>query len=185
MMNGSEMPRSPRWDRHRTLAVLAALWLGLAAPAAAAARVGGDPGVCDQVQVPTGSQLAFHTYARGVQIYHWNGAAWVFDGPAAVLYADAQGQGQVGIHYSGPTWQTVSDGKVVGTLLQKCTPNPDAIAWLLLGAASDGPGVFQGVNLIQRLNTTGGNPPAAPGTSVGEVARVPYTAEYFFYRAPN
>jgi len=36
---------------------------------------------------------------------------------------------------------------------------------------------------IQRINTVGGNAPAAPGTVVGEEANVPYTAEYLFYRA--
>ena len=39
------------------------------------------------------------------------------------------------------------------------------------------------MTFIQRVNTTGGIAPAAPGTTVGEEARVPYTAEYFFYRA--
>ena len=35
---------------------------------------------------------------------------------------------------------------------------------------------------IQRLNTVGGTMPATPGTTVGEIARVPYTAEYYFYK---
>jgi hypothetical protein len=34
------------------------------------------------------------------------------------------------------------------------------------------------------VNTTGGKAPAVAGT-VGQVVRVPYTAEYFFYRAAN
>src|SRR5262249_49113230 len=37
---------------------------------------------------------------------------------------------------------------------------------------------------IQRVNTVGGKAPTAPG-DVGEVVRVPYTAEYFFYRADH
>ena len=36
---------------------------------------------------------------------------------------------------------------------------------------------------IQRVNTVGGKAPTAPGDYVGELVRVPYTAEYFFYRA--
>ena len=36
---------------------------------------------------------------------------------------------------------------------------------------------------IQRVNTVGGNAPTDPGDFVGEVVEVPYTAEYYFYRA--
>ncbi len=50
---------------------------------------------------------------------------------------------------------------------------------------TDGPGIFRRVAFIQRVNTTGGTAPAAPGTTVGEEARVPYTAEYYFYRAAH
>jgi len=39
------------------------------------------------------------------------------------------------------------------------------------------------VTFIQRVNTVGGNAPAAAGTFVGEETRVPYSAEYLFYRA--
>jgi hypothetical protein len=39
------------------------------------------------------------------------------------------------------------------------------------------------VTFIQRVNTVGGNAPTDPGNFPGEVTRVPYTADYFFYRA--
>lgn len=186
MMNSGRRARTLRlYPLVRMLATLALLLLTLVAPAAA------DPGktnraalgVCESLQVPAGSQLAFHVYAEGVQIYHWSGTKWIFDGPAAVLFANAGGTGKVGIHYSGPTWLSVSGGKVVGTLIRPCTPDPDAIPWLLLGAVSDGPGVFRGIKFIRRVNTEGGNAPADAGNITGEVARVPYRAEYFFYRA--
>ena len=68
-------------------------------------------------------------------------------------------------------------------VLKRCTPDPTAIAWLLLEAAlSEGPGIFHKVTFIQRVNTVGGTAPSEPGAFVGEVARVPYTTEYFFYR---
>jgi hypothetical protein len=74
---------------------------------------------------------------------------------------------------------------VVGTVVKRCTPNPAAIPWLLLDAVStEGPGIFHRVTHIQRVNTVGGNAPANPGSVTGEEARVPYTAEYFFYRGP-
>ena len=61
-----------------------------------------------------------------------------------------------------------------------------AAAALLAGCASavsEGPGVFQRVSLIHRVNTVGGIAPSYSGNSVGEEARVPYTIEYVFYRA--
>ena len=73
---------------------------------------------------------------------------------------------------------------MVGTVLERCTPDPDAIPWLKLETvSSEGPGIFDGVTFIQRLYTVGGKAPAAPGDFPGEVVRVPYTAEYYFYRA--
>jgi hypothetical protein len=48
-----------------------------------------------------------------------------------------------------------------------------------------GPGIFARTTYIQRVNTKGGLAPTAPGTSIGAIAEVPYTAEYYFYRARN
>lgn len=142
-----------------------------------------DLGACDSLRVPTGNKVAFRAFAKGVQIYRWSGTSWIFVEPSATLSADAQGKSTIGTHFSGPTWQSVSGGKVVGSVLKRCTPNPSAIAWLLLGAVpDDGPGVFQRTNYIQRVYTVGGNAPSLPGTVTGELASVPYTAEYFFYR---
>jgi hypothetical protein len=68
-------------------------------------------------------------------------------------------------------------------VMERCTPDPNSIPWLLLGAASNaGTGVFDRVTYVQRVNTVGGNAPTAPGASAGEVVRVPYTAEYIFYK---
>jgi len=141
--------------------------------------------LCDSLQVPNNSEVTFHAYAIGVQIYHWSGTAWVFDAPAAMLFADAGYHGQVGIHYAGPTWQSNSGSKVVGTRLAACTPDPDSIPWLKLSGVSSGPGVLHGVDFVQRINTAGGKAPSTPGTTVGEEAQVPYTAEYVFYRAKD
>jgi hypothetical protein len=145
---------------------------------------GVDLGACQNLQVPTGSKLVFRAFASGVQIYRWNGTSWTFDGPSALLFADAAGNSVVGTHYSGPTWESNSGSKVVGSVLQRCTPDPSAIAWLLLGTVpDDGPGLFHRVSYIQRVNTVGGNAPSTPGTSIGEEARVPYTTDYLFFRS--
>jgi len=166
-----------------TLAAIALLLLGLVVPAGADPgndNRAPDVGDFEELQVDAGHKVAFYTYAEGVQIYRWNGASWVFVGPEAVLFAE--GPGVVGIHYGGPTWESNSGSKVVGTVLERC-PQPDSIPWLKLAAASNqAPGIFQGVTFIQRVNTVGGNAPIAAGSFVGEEARVPYAADYFFYR---
>jgi hypothetical protein len=145
-----------------------------------------DLGACQNLRVPEGNKVAVHAYAQGVQIYRWNGTQWVFVAPEAVLFADAQRNGAIGTHYAGPTWESNSGSKVVGAVLERCTADANSIDWLLLKAVSTtGPGLFHRVTFIQRVNTVGGKAPAQPGGSPGEVARVPYTAEYFCYRAEH
>jgi hypothetical protein len=130
--------------------------------------------------------VAFHTYALGVQIYRWNGTRWVFLEPVATLFADANYHGKVGIHYVGPTWESNSGSKVVARRVADCTPDLTAIPWLRLETVStEGPGIFNSVTYVQRVNTVGGLAPAAPGSSIGMVVEVPYTAEYYFYRAED
>jgi hypothetical protein len=144
------------------------------------------PAQCDSLQVPAGNMLAFHVYARGVQIYRWNGASWEFVAPMATLFADADYHGQVGIHYAGPTWESNSGSKVVAASPIRCFPDPTSIPWLRLQTAStNGPGIFSSVTYVQRVNTTGGLAPTASGSSIGEAVEVPYTAEYYFYRADD
>ena len=142
--------------------------------------------LCDSLQVPAGNKVAFHVYAIGVQIYRWNGNSWDFVEPVANLYADANYHGKVGIHYVGPTWESNSGSKVIARRLADCAPDPTAIPWLRLQTVStQGLGIFSNVTYIQRVNTTGGLRPTTPSPSIGAEARVPYTAEYYFYRAQD
>lgn len=142
--------------------------------------------LCDNLQVPEGSVIAFHAYAIGTQIYRWSGTAWVFVAPQANLYADAAYHGQIGTHSAGPTWTSNSGSQVLGLRLAACTPDPNSIPWLkLAGISSQGPGIFDGIIFVQRANTVGGRAPASPGTTVDELAAVPYAAEYYFYRAQD
>jgi hypothetical protein len=144
---------------------------------------GGDTPRCG-VPVPAGSKLVFHAYADGVQIYRWDGAAWAFVAPDALLYADAGFHGIIGLHYGGPTWESVSGSMVVGTVIDRCPMDPASIPWLLLSATpDDGPGIFHRVSFIERVNTVGGIAPSSPGNVIGEIAEVPYTADYLFYRS--
>jgi hypothetical protein len=140
-------------------------------------------GDCEHLRVPEGNKLFFRVYAEGVQIYRWDGTSWAFVAPEAVLSANQGGTGVVGLHYAGPTWESVSGSKVMGAVEDRCTVSTSDIPWLRLhAAATDGPGIFQNVTFILRLFTSGGVAPATAGTTVGQIARVPYSAEYYFYR---
>ena len=143
-----------------------------------------DLTACPQLAAPVGSVLLLHAFGIGVQIYHWNGTSWGVATPSATIYANAGGQGEVASHFAGPTWQSNSGGSVVGTVANRCVPDPASIAWLSLNGVSKGPGIFSNVNFIQRLNTVGGNAPSTPGSVIGQEARIPYTADYLFYQAP-
>jgi hypothetical protein len=134
--------------------------------------------------VQNGNRLAYRAFAIGIQRYRWDGTAWVFVEPVATLYADSEYHEKVGTHYAGPTWEANSGGKVAATKVAACTPDATAIPWLKLQmTTANGPGLFGAVTFIQRVNTKGGNAPTAPGASIGALADIPYTAEYYFYRA--
>lgn len=59
------------------------------------------PPACQDLQVPPGHEVAFRTYAIGVQVYRWNGTNWAFVAPDANLYADPDYHGKVGTHFGG------------------------------------------------------------------------------------
>jgi hypothetical protein len=169
------------------ISVAAALWLACFAITSAngAAADGPDlPETCSEIATPEGTKLAFMVYASGDQIYRWNGTAWVLRAPDAKLYVNENYQGLVGTHYGGPTWESSSGSSIVAARLKDCTPDPDAIPWLLLQkVVTEGPGIFARIEFIQRVNTKGGLKPTYPGTDVGDEVSVPYTAEYYFYRS--
>jgi hypothetical protein len=135
----------------------------------------------------TTNVVHFHGYAEGVQIYTWNGNDWGSAVPRATLFDDDGNV--VATHFgtpNGPGWKSNSGSEVVGKLPPKrVTVDDTAIAWLLLAAIPDlthGPGILADTTFIHRVNTAGGLPPFEPGAFVGQVAEVPYTADYFFYR---
>ena len=143
------------------------------------------------LEVGEGFEVSYHTYAAGVQVYVCTETSpgvygWVLKQPIANLYGNAGYNGVVGTHYAGPTWESNSGSKVVGTRLESVTVDPNSIAWLKLGAVSStGPGVFEGTKFIQRVNTVGGKAPAtgANAGTVGQEIEIPYMAEYYFYKA--
>jgi hypothetical protein len=172
------------------LALAAALSLAFqAAGAAAPAKAAADPVPAASLQPPQGETLYLEALAEGVQIYECRQKPdatyeWVFKAPEALL-ASRSGE-PLGKHYAGPTWESRDGSKVAGDVRARDPgPSASAIPWLLLGAKlHSGTGVFSAAKSIQRLATVGGVAPSAPcsGSQLNQVARVPYTATYHFYR---
>jgi uncharacterized protein DUF3455 len=150
------------------------------------------PQVPANLHPPAGQVLSLEALATGVQIYECAPKAdqpssyeWAFRAPEALL-ADRTGR-QLGKHFAGPTWESTDGSSVVGELKAR-DPGPDrsAIPWLLLGAKSTtGAGVLSKTTSVQRINTVGGVAPSetCSAANAKQVARVPYTATYYFYRA--
>ena len=141
------------------------------------------PEVPDQIAVDTTTnKVHFHGFGVGFQVYTWNGTDWGRAVPDATLFV---GDAPLINHFAGPTWESPSGSRVVGALVGAVIVDTNAIPWLLLSAVPDkaqGPGIFADTTFIQRVNTTGGKAPFENGAFVGQVAKIPYTADYFFYR---
>jgi uncharacterized protein DUF3455 len=196
--NETKMINETQADRRLVPCILAAFSANKVAVGALALLLGGGftalaagtgndnraPEVPDGIVVPDGNKVHFHAFAVGFQIYTWDGASWGPAVPEAVLF---HGEGVVAIHFAGPTWESNSGSKVVGALPPKSAiVDTNAIPWLRLSAKStEGPGIFADTSFIQRVNTSGGKAPSADGAFIGQVARVPYTADYYFYRQTN
>lgn len=103
--------------------------------------------------------------------------------------------------FGSPTWESSFDSSVVWAKSLNSIPagsdascsHAGAIPCLLLQSigSQQGPaggGVMTATTYIQRLNTTGGVAPAegcSVASDVGKQKLVPYTADYYFYRAGN
>ena len=159
----------------------------LAAMALTASVASAQP-VPDRIQVPAGNEPYLQAHAIGAQVYACaataDGPKWQFVEPQAILYDDhAQ---LLGVHFAGPTWQTLDGSQVKAAKVDGVTVDPTAIPWLLLKKTSTTPGRLAATTYVQRLNTRGGLEPAASKCStatVGSERKVLYTADYRFWRA--
>ncbi len=145
-----------------------------------------------QLRPPAGEVLFLEARGEGVQIYDCSAKAgqpaayeWTFRAPEAQL-TDSSGH-VLGRHFTGPTWELDEGGSVVGEVKAGApSPSPTAIPWLLLVArATAGHGKLTATTSIQRLQTVGGIAPSVGcnAANAGKVAKVPYTANYYFFRA--
>ena len=172
------------------LPTLVGLALAAASATSALAEDNRAPEVPQEIFAGETNKVHFHGFALGVRIYTWNGNDWGSAVPRATLFDD---DGNVVVSHfgtpNGPGWRSNSGSEVIGKLPPKrVTVDDTAIDWLLLPAIPElthGPGVLAGTSFIHRVNTAGGVAPKVAGTFIGQVAEVPYIADYFFYRATN
>lgn len=186
------------------------LLAGLQAPTAQAHA--SSPDLPADFEVREGFTPFLRTRAAGTQNYIClataSGVAWRFTGPQATLYVTFPGgfDQQVTTHFLSanpeeggmgrPTWQHSLDtsrvwGRVVKTLDDAAIVAPGAIPWLLLERAGaqagpEGGSLLAQTRYIHRINTAGGKAPATGCvqlTDAGNVALVPYTTDYVFYKA--
>jgi Protein of unknown function (DUF3455) len=150
------------------------------------------PVVPGAIQVPAGNKVFLVGHAVGVQIYSCNatssGYRWDFVAPRADLYGD-NGK-PLATHFAGPTWRANDGSSVRGQVVDRFTVDATAVPWLLLSAASTAAGAdgdrLVATTFIQRIATTGGLAPAAAACNedtAGSTAEVPYTADYYFWKA--
>jgi hypothetical protein len=175
----------------RIAAPIAAAAMALALASCAAERVAATADVPAALAPSPNATLVLVAAAKGVQIYQcreksdtagtW---AWQLVAPEAEL-EDARGE-TIGQHFAGPSWQARDGSKIVGTVQARSdAPQAGAIPWLLLAAKAQGPdGAFSRVTQVQRINTSGGSAPASgcTRTADGTTLRVPYTADYYFWK---
>jgi hypothetical protein len=186
-MTRTQVSPDPSFERARLAVLSAAILIA----AGCTTSVLAPPDVPAAVRAPVDQEAFLEALASGVQIYACAaksnppaGFEWVLRAPEAAL-VDRSGHA-IGKHYAGPTWESVDGSTVVGDVKGRDPgPDPSAIPWLLLTVkSSTGAGVLTQTKSIQRLKTVGGVAPsqACGATNVGEIARMPYTATYYFYR---
>ena len=138
------------------------------------------------------SQLFLVAHATGVQKYTCqSNGTWLFTDPEATLFKTTGASKPIGTHFLNfatgrPVWQLNDGSSVEAARTQSASGGTGNIPWLLLQAmvttAGSGGDRLAGTTWVQRLNTSGGLAPAGTCTPDDRVA-VPYTADYFFWRA--
>jgi len=185
----------------------------IALPQAAQAQSVTPPPVPEEIRVPAGNEAFRLGRGVGTQNYvcqtgaSLGRVAWTLFTPQATLLSD-QGE-QLTSHFFSPnpfefsptpfangvvraTWVDSLDTSTVwARAIGSSTVSSDAIPWVLLQTAGvqvgpTGGGTLAVTTFVQRLNTVGGLAPATGcnvPTDVGHKAFMPYTADYFFYKA--
>jgi len=134
-----------------------------------------DLGFFSKIKVPNDREAVLKLTARGAQVFRCEKrdtqGVWIFRQPDGELL-DGAGK-VVGRHRLLSTIAAHDDA-----------PKPTDLRWLLMTTKSFGKGAFEGVTHVQRVNTSGGMPPATCDVAhAGRVLRIDFTADFVFYRA--
>jgi uncharacterized protein DUF3455 len=145
------------------------------------------PDVPDAIQVPVGEEVVLFAHATGWQIYTCQSSegkfVWALKAPEADLH-DRKDK-VIGKHSAGPKWTLKDGSEVKGKAVAHVDSlDSDSIPWLRVEVVEhSGKGLLSNVNLIQRVRTQGGQPPASgcDADHPAAEARSRYTADYYFY----
>lgn len=143
-------------------------------------------GLFSSIKVPSDREPVLRLAARGVQVFRCERrdgqGTWMFRQPDAELL-DAAGK-IVGRHGANFSFEHVDGSRLVATIAaHDDAPKPTDLRWLLMTTRSFGKGAFDGVTHVQRVNTSGGMPPAScDAAHAGRVLRVDFTSDFLFYR---
>jgi hypothetical protein len=189
------------------------VWTGLCVLGIGVSSAAAQPAVPANLEVPAGHSVFLVGHAIGTQNYiclpsDKAVAAWRFLAPQATLFVPATtGVGpQITTHFlsanplegglARPTWQDSEDtsrvwGRAAASSTDPAYVDANAIPWLLVqrvggSAGQSGAAGLAATTYIQRVNTSGGVAPAdgcGKNRDIGALALVPYTTDYYFYRA--
>lgn len=147
------------------------------------------PDVPDAIQVPGGEEVVLFAHATGWQVYTCKKTepdgkfAWVLKAPEADLL-DRKDK-VIGKHSAGPTWKLKDGSEVKGKAAARVDSlDPDSIPWLRVEVVEhSGKGLLEAVNMIQRVRTLGGQPPAdgCDAAHPDAESRSRYSADYYFF----
>jgi hypothetical protein len=174
--------------RTKELGALIALLIVIGlAPASISAAPDGDQKepelpspLCDRLKVEAGNKVHSHVYATGTQIYRWDGLSWVL--LSRRRHVRQRQLRRKSRHSLSRTHlgkqQRQQSGRVASLRVHPgCDRHPLVTT---RGGLDIWPGHIQLGEFVQRVNTTGGLPPAYPGLVIGQMAKC-HTAEYYFY----
>jgi hypothetical protein len=193
---GKRTHRSPAWR----CALPAALLLGCAqtppaepgsAAQASEARSGAAPGALYSMfhrplKAPEGGVEVMRLRGQGAQIFRCEsqaaGLRWTYRLPEAEL-RDAQGEVLVR-HGANLSFEHVDGSRLFGEIVDHVpSPNSDSLPWLLLKTRAYGPGSLSAITYVERIETVGGMPPAScDSAQLNQVLRVPFSADFVFFR---
>jgi hypothetical protein len=176
------------------IAVLAVFAVVAAAASALPAPESAPGDALDPRTYAPESVLFLVTHATGAQKYTCRAdGTWLFAGPEAILHQTTGAATPIGAHFLNfgtgrPVWQLQDGSSVEAVRWASASAGAGNIAWLLLKAVATTAGAdghrLTATTWVQRLNTSGGVAPDGTCTPGATIA-VPYTADYFFWRAAD